>query len=161
MVLAEYSDDAFVVQEMFRADTGDHNTGRKTHNQLLMYREIWKVFRDFSYGVDVICAEVSTGSQSASAAKAAGACTAILATYVKPICLVTPNEVKVALTGNREATKEQMIARAFSLHPEAPWKLRQGFPQMNQEHYADAIGVLYAARSKGAFDEEGTGLVTS
>jgi hypothetical protein len=160
MVLADYSGDAFVIQEMFRADTGDHNTGWKSHDDLLSFRNLWLVYRDFSKNVDVICAEVPTGSQSATAAKYAGACSAILSTYTKPICLVTPQQVKKAV-GNPKATKGEVIDWAFQKHPEAPWKLRQGFPQMNQEHYADAIGVLYAARSKGAFDEEGTGLVTS
>jgi len=96
-----------------------------------------------------ICfAELPTGSQSASAAKAIGVCVGIMAAVEIPLICVSPNDVKIATVGKRTATKSQMINWGLRRHPEASWMMRKSkgtlVPVAANEHLADAIGAIYA-----------------
>jgi len=95
------------------------------------------------------------GSQSAAAMKAYGMCVGILGTMLASdiqLIEVTASEVKVALTGNKNATKPQMIAGAVQLYPDSNFPrytkngktFKKGDIMDKAEHVADAIGAIHA-----------------
>lgn len=96
----------------------------------------------------VIFVEVPVGSQSARAMASYGICIGILGSLRakgKQIIQVTATEAKVALTGNRNATKQDMIDSAYNAYTEANWDLdRKGIPKKKSEHVADAIAAIHA-----------------
>ena len=61
-----------------------------------------------------------------------------------PLIEVTPTEVKVAFTGNKTATKEEMIAEAIKLYPQANFPNQRGRITAKAEHVADAIAAIHA-----------------
>lgn len=95
----------------------------------------------------VIFVEVPVGSKSARAMASYGVCVGVLgairATGI-PLIEVTATEVKEALTGNKNATKAEMIAQAMKEYPEAEFPMHQGKVALKAEHVADAIGAIYA-----------------
>jgi hypothetical protein len=75
-------------------------------------------------------------------------CIGLLAGVKQPVISVTPTEVKVAATNNKNATKADMIQWATAKHPKANWRTvkRSGeivFTDAN-EHLADALAAIYA-----------------
>lgn len=91
--------------------------------------------------------EVPVGSQSARAMASYGICVGILGTLRAkgiPLIEVSPSEVKLAFTGNRNATKADMISEAIALYPTANWNYHKGKPVAKSEHLADAIGTIHA-----------------
>ena len=94
-----------------------------------------------------IFAEVPVGSQSARAMASYGLCVGILGSLVArgfQIIEVTPEEVKRALAGRKDATKDQMIAAAMAYYPGIRWPMYQGKVAAKAEHMADAIGAIHA-----------------
>ncbi len=95
----------------------------------------------------VVFVEVPVGSQSARAMASYGVCVGILgAIRAEGISLieVTANEVKFALTGDKNATKKKMIDQAVALYPEANFPRQRGRIVDKAEHVADAIGAIHA-----------------
>lgn len=95
----------------------------------------------------VIFIECPVGSQSARAMASYGICVGVLgALRAEGITLieVTALEVKLALSGIKLATKEQMIAAAVSLYPQANFPTHSGKITAKAEHVADAIGAIHA-----------------
>ena len=110
--------------------------------QLLVCQILWPV-----RNAKVIFVEVPVGSQSARAMASYGICVGILGTLRAQniqIIEVTALEVKQALTGNKNATKEQMIQRGMELYPDAGWPMHKGRAAAKSEHIADAIGAIHA-----------------
>lgn len=103
-------------------------------------------------GAQAIFVEVPVGSKSARAMASYGICVGVLGALRAqgiPFFEVTPTEVKLAATGNKTATKKQMIDWATTQHPEANWPfyLRNGeqlISEAKAEHTADAIAAIYA-----------------
>lgn len=94
-----------------------------------------------------IFVEVPVGSQSARAMASYGICVGILGSLrAKGIQIieVTAFEVKHALSGNRNASKAEMIAAAIEQYPEAKFPMFKGQPAQKSEHLADAIGTIHA-----------------
>lgn len=94
-----------------------------------------------------IFVEVPVGSQSARAMASYGICVGVLGAIKAlgiPLIEVTPTEVKVAFTGNKTATKEQMIAQAVKLYPSANFPMHRGKVANKAEHVADAIATIHA-----------------
>ncbi len=100
----------------------------------------------------VIFVEMPVGSQSAASMKGYGACIGILgalqASGIK-IIEVTPMESKKLFTGNKNATKKEMIAKAIEHYPEANWPTykKKGqvlYAESEAEHMADAIAAIHA-----------------
>lgn len=87
----------------------------------------------------VVFAELPTGSQSAAGMKSYGISICVMATINTPIIQVTPQEVKVAATGNKTASKKDVIEWAREGWPDASW-LYTNF----DEHLADACGAVVA-----------------
>lgn len=100
----------------------------------------------------VVFIECPVGTQSASGMKAYGFCIGVFGCFRAEgiqVIEVTATEVKKALTGNKNATKEEMIAAAMALYPEANWPMQtvKGVRSViagTAEHMADAIGAIHA-----------------
>jgi hypothetical protein len=95
----------------------------------------------------VIFVEVPVGSQSARAMASYGICVGVLGAVRAlgiPIIEVTPTETKKVFTGDKNATKRQMINKAFELYPDANFPWHRGQIQDKAEHMADAIASIHA-----------------
>lgn len=103
----------------------------------------------------VVFAEVPVGSQSARAMASYGVCVGILGTMQAAgiqVIEVTALEVKRALTGKRDATKDEMIAAAMRYFPQANWPMEKGRVVASKaEHMADACGAIYAGAQTPLF----------
>lgn len=98
-------------------------------------------------GCKAIFVEVPVGSQSARAMASYGVCVGILGAIRArghELIEVSPTEVKVAFTGNKNATKQQMIEQALLLYPEANFPCHRGKITAKAEHAADAIAAIHA-----------------
>lgn len=109
-------------------------------------------------GVDLVFVEVPVGSQSARAMVSYGASLGVIAAVkaVKPMIQVTPTEVKVAGTGIKTATKEEMIEAMIARFPDAPWPMqtKKGVtvPIADKcEHLADAVAAILAGIATDEF----------
>ena len=112
-------------------------------------------------GAQAIFVEVPVGSQSARAMASYGICVGVLgalrATGI-PFFEVTPTEVKMASTGKKTATKQEMIQWAMATHPEANWPVykQNGELKVSEakaEHMADATAAIYAGLSCNSFQQ--------
>lgn len=95
----------------------------------------------------VIFVEVPVGSKSARAMASYGICVGVLGALRAegiPLIEVTAMEVKVAFTGNKNATKDEMIAAAVGFYPDAKFPLYRGEIAAKAEHMADAIAAIHA-----------------
>lgn len=95
----------------------------------------------------VIFVEVPVGSQSARAMASYGITVGVLGAIRAlgiPLIEVTALECKKALTNDKNATKEQMIAAAVALYPNANWPIHRGSVTAKAEHNADAIAAIHA-----------------
>jgi len=65
-----------------------------------------------------------------------------------PLIQVFPKDVKIAMTGMKDACKEEMIEAAMNKYPGAPWMMRKSkgklVPMNINEHLADAVGAAEA-----------------
>lgn len=96
----------------------------------------------------VVFVEVPVGSQSAAGMKSYGICIGVLGAIQASgtrLVEVTPTEVKLAMAGNKNATKAQMIQAAMDYYPEANWPYHgKSVSSTKAEHMADAIGSIHA-----------------
>lgn len=97
--------------------------------------------------VDLVMAELPSGSINASGAWSLGASLGIVGSLDKQIIWTTPLEVKKA-TGNPKATKREMITWATTKYPNLDWPRYNGRIRADAEHISDAIAVIYAGLSK-------------
>ena len=98
--------------------------------------------------------EIPVGSQSARAMASYGICIGVLAAMRAkgiPIIEVTPTEVKTSFTGNKNATKTDMINKALELYPDVDFPIHKGKPAQKSEHLADAIAAIHAGVHTPAF----------
>lgn len=105
-------------------------------------------------GAKVIFVEVPVGSKSARAMASYGVCLGILGSIRAaghPLIEVTPAEVKLSLTANEQATKEQMIQAAMALYPKANFPTHNNKVTSKSEHVADAIGAIHAGTRTQVF----------
>lgn len=112
-------------------------------------------------GAQAIFVEVPVGSKSARAMASYGICVGVLGALRAsgiPFFEVTPTEVKVAATGKKTATKDDMIQWAAAAHPEANWPTykRNGEVLVSAEkaeHMADAVGAIVAGIKSNPFQQ--------
>lgn len=87
----------------------------------------------------------------------AGLVTGVLASCPIPLIQVSPQDVKMAAVGHRQAAKEEMIEWAMEKHPSAPWKMRKlkgkEIPVASNEHLADAVAAVYAGLQTQQFQQ--------
>lgn len=93
---------------------------------------------------DVIFAETPSGSQSASGMKSYGSTCQLIASISPPPIEVTPDEVKKASVGRKDASKKEIIDWAYNLYPALKWRFYKGNLQAKNEHMADAIAAIFA-----------------
>jgi len=89
----------------------------------------------------------SMGSKSAKAMRAMGLASGIIAAldvvYENlPFLYATPTDVKVAMTGKKSASKEEVQSRAVEMIPD----ILDGVNKTQREHVADALGAAVAAK---------------
>lgn len=103
----------------------------------------------------VVFVECPVGSQSARAMASYGVCMGILGAIRAegiPLIEVTAFEVKKTATGNKIASKQEMIDWATALYPEANWPLYEqngknfvkGELHSKAEHVADSLAAIHA-----------------
>lgn len=99
----------------------------------------------------VVFVETPVGSQSASAMKGYGVCVGILGSLRAlgiQLIEVNPTEVKKVFTGDKNATKKQMIEQAVAYYPDANFPRDRNKPTGRildkAEHVADAIAAIHA-----------------
>lgn len=129
----------------------DKKTVRKSSDDLRRAKEILAPMQDFCRPAIIAFAEVPHGSQSARASWSLGISVGILASCSIPVIQVSALEVKMATVGKRNASKQDMIDWAVSLHPDAQW-LRHGKKLVAaNEHLADAVATIYAGLKTDEF----------
>lgn len=102
--------------------------------------------RDYCKGVDLVLAELPSGSMSANASWSLGVSLGMVGSLDKPIIWVSPLEVKKVV--HKKATKREMIDWATTKFPDLDWIRYRGRIVNSNEHSADAIAVIYAALPK-------------
>ncbi|WP_218958956.1 RuvC family protein [Salinimonas marina] len=111
----------------------------------------------FLLGVNLAFVEIPVGSQSARAMASYGICVGLLASIQIPIIQVTPAEVKIAATGSKTATKNEMIHWAVSQYSDADWlTTRRGGQDVvtnKNEHLADAVAAVHAGVKTDTFQQ--------
>lgn len=128
-----------------KAETGKQV--RQNSKDLARAELLVKPVREECRQAKAVFVECPVGSQSARAMASYGICVGILgALRDEGITLieVSPREVKVALSGDANATKQVMIDAGVSHYPEANWPMFKGKPAGKSEHLADAIGTIHA-----------------
>jgi Holliday junction resolvasome RuvABC endonuclease subunit len=69
-----------------------------------------------------------------------------------PSCSASPQEIKLATTGGRSASKAEVMACLDVLAPEmAPRLLEAGIPRSKQDHAYDAFGAVLACQQSDLF----------
>lgn len=134
---------------------------RQNSKDLHAAQQLYAAAIDVTPGVHAIFVEVPIGSQSARAMASYGMCVGILGGLRAsgiPFFEVTPTEVKLAATGNKNATKSDMISWGTKAHPEGKWPtyIRGGVVKVTEakaEHMADALGAIYAGLNGEAFKQ--------
>jgi Holliday junction resolvasome RuvABC endonuclease subunit len=138
--------DSLAVSEikLVRTAPGKVKGVRKNSDDLQRARAIFDEFEDIFHGASMAFVEIPVGSQSARAMASYGICVGLLASIDVPLIQVTPFEVKLAATGNKNATKDEMIQYAASEYPNLPWAIHAGKLAAKNEHCADACAAIKA-----------------
>ena len=132
-----------------------HKQVRQNSTDLDVARQLARGALASAANAKAIFVEVPVGSQSARAMASYGICVGILGTMLAQdaqLIEVTASEVKRALTGNKNATKSEMIAQALAYYPDANFPryekngktFKKGDIADKAEHVADALGAIHA-----------------
>lgn len=123
-----------------------HKVVRKSSDDLRRAQTLHVNLKRYSAGAQIAFAEVPSGSQSASAARALGIAVGVLASCPVPIIEVSPMEVKRLFDpkGKRKVPKTEIIAWAIKEWPNLPWIKHAGKITLANEHLADAMAVVMA-----------------
>lgn len=136
--------DQILEMKLIETTSGDTKRVRKNSDDLDRCRALSAGLHQALSGCQISFAEMPVGSQSARAMASYGMCMGILSQIQIPLIQLTPTEVKLAATGDKNATKREMITWASSQFPQAGWfKGRSGLGDKN-EHLADALGAIKA-----------------
>lgn len=123
-------------------------TVRKNSDDLRRAQLLYQPFAQACKEVAFAFVEVPVGSQSSRAMASYGICIGLLASCPVPMIQLTPTEVKVAGTGIKTATKQEMIEAMREEHPYAEWLTRKFKGEVvlmdSNEHLADATAAIKA-----------------
>lgn len=141
--------------------TGKKKAIRQNSDDLRRGRELFAAIHAELEGCDVVFAEIPSGAQHARSALGFGISLGVLASIEKPLVEVMPVDTKLASVGTKTAEKSEVISWAASLYPEAQWrryakdtpKNRAGDLHLDNEHEADAIGVVHAGIQMQTFKD--------
>lgn len=139
-------------------------TGKQTRQNSLDLESAKQMYEGLIHHLKdahAVFVEVPVGSQSARSMASYGICVGVLGAVRAmgiPFFEVTPTEVKLASTGKKLATKEEMISWATSSHPEANWPYYKEngvlvLSKAKAEHMADATGAIYAGLHSNPFKQ--------
>lgn len=120
---------------------------RNNSNDLHLSQQLADVVIPACRAAKAIFVEVPIGSQNSRAMASYGVCVGILGAIRSlgiPLIEVTPTELKLSMTGNKNATKQDMIDSAIKWYPDANYPLHHGKLSSKAEHVADAIGAIHA-----------------
>jgi Holliday junction resolvasome RuvABC endonuclease subunit len=120
---------------------------RQNSSDLYLANQLAEVVIPIAKTAKIIFVEVPVGSQSARAMVSYGVCVGILGAVRSlgiPLIEVTASEVKKVFTGDKLATKDQMIAQAVALYPGANFPKYRNEVSGKAEHVADAIAAIHA-----------------
>jgi Holliday junction resolvasome RuvABC endonuclease subunit len=148
--------------EVVSTDKGKHKQVRTNSDDLRRCEELARKALEVGRRCKAIFVEVPVGSQNASGMKAYGVVCGILGTLRAEgiqIIEVTATEVKLAFTGNKNATKQQMIDAGVEFYPTVEWprhakngaKFKKGDLMNEAEHVADALAAIHAGVSTPIF----------
>lgn len=130
-------------------------TVRKNSDDLDRAKHIQEAMVEACKDATFAFVEVPVGSQSARAMASYGICIGVLSSCPIPIIQLTPTEVKLAGTGIKTATKDEMIEAAVEWQPDAPWLRvkRSGKMELigDNEHLADACFAIKAGMATDEF----------
>jgi Holliday junction resolvasome RuvABC endonuclease subunit len=130
-------------------------TVRKNSDDLRRARLLHEGFVGACKDASFAFVEVPVGSQSARAMASYGICVGVLAACPIAMIQVSPAEVKMAGTGEKTATKGEMIEAAVAAHPYAPWMTRKSKGKIEllnaNEHLADSIWAIEAGIATDQF----------
>lgn len=130
--------------ELAKTEKGKSKTVRKSSDDFDRARLLVEAVKEAEKGAEIAFVEMPIGSQSADAMKSYGVCIALIASLDIPVIQVSPNQVKIHATGDRMATKEEMIAWAYEKFPDINWLKRGAKLTLNNEHLADACAAINA-----------------
>lgn len=137
--------------ELTKTEKGKSKTVRKSSDDYDRARILYEALHAAEAGAEIAFVEMPIGSQSAAAMKSYGMCIQLIACLDIPVIQVSPNQVKIHATADRNATKEEMIAWAVKKFPDINWLQRGGKMTLNNEHLADAIGAINAGMMEDDF----------
>lgn len=143
-----------LVLETVSTEKGKNKQIRTNSDDLQRAEDLARRVIEIGRRSKVIFVEVPVGSQSANGMKAYGVVVGILGALRAldiQIIEVTALEVKKVFTGNKNATKKEMIAQAVLLYPEANFPMYRGEVAEKAEHVADAIASIHAGVSTPVF----------
>ena len=124
-------------------------------------KQLYEMTIQEATGAHMVFVEVPIGSQSARAMASYGICVGVLGSLranMVPLIEVTPTEVKLAATNNKNATKDEMIQSMVAQHPAAnwPWVTRKNITTVSAskaEHMADACAAIHAGIKTNTFQQ--------
>ena len=125
----------------------------KNMRDLARAKQLYMAMHSFFNNIPTVYVEIPVGSKSARAMASYGICVGILASLGKRLVRVSATDVKLFATGNKQASKADMIDWATDMYPHLPWltrKLKGETVYTNaNEHVADSIasilvGINYA-----------------
>jgi Holliday junction resolvasome RuvABC endonuclease subunit len=146
--------------ELAKTDKGkEGKVVRKSSDDLSRARIIVEEIRRvvLIHKPNIAVAEVPGGCQSARGAFSNGICCGVLASLTLPLIEVSPMEVKIASTGNKNASKDAIIQWAVASWPDAGWKTRKVKGEVSllleNEHMADACAAVAAGLLTAQFSQ--------
>lgn len=147
--------------DVIKTEATDAKQVRRNSDDLDRAEALMKGALAAAQGAQAIFVEVPVNSQSARAAVSYGLCVGILGALRAlgiPFFEVNPTEVKVSATGNKNASKNDMIEWATKLYPNAPWPMqtKKGVTSVvasSAEHMADAVAAIHAGIASKSFKQ--------
>ena len=140
-----------------QSESENGKTVRKNSDDLRRAQILHRGMMNACEGAAFAIAEIPVGSQSARAMASYGICVGVLASCPVSLIQVTASEVKLAATGYKNATKDEMIEWAMHKYPYANWLMRKSkgviVPVAANEHLADALAAIEAGIKTDQFKQ--------
>lgn len=138
---------------IFKTVPTKHKQVRKGSDYYARARSIAVGVRDVLDDTALLFAEVPSGGQDYPSVMGFGITIGIYAGLQRDITEVSPGEAKKAAVGTRTASKQEMIAWATELYPNAPWASYRGKFTLDNEHLADAVAIAHAGIKTPQFQQ--------
>lgn len=130
--------------ELTETEKSKSKTVRKSSDDFDRCQLLHEAVKAAQKEADMAFVEMPIGSQNAAAMLSYGACISLIASLDIPVIQCSPREVKEHATGDKLATKEEMIEWATKKFPAANWLKRGDKYLAKNEHLADACGAINA-----------------